>query len=91
MQDKDTKRLSRLVAILTSLQSKRLITATYLAEKFGVSVRTIYRDIRALEQSGVPIVTEDGKPTPKTGANRRNWQREKHSSGVSFELGRLCH
>jgi predicted DNA-binding transcriptional regulator YafY len=61
MQDKDTKRLSRLVAILTSLQSKRLITATYLAEKFGVSVRTIYRDIRALEQSGVPIITEDGK------------------------------
>jgi predicted DNA-binding transcriptional regulator YafY len=61
MQDNDTKRLSRLVAILTSLQSKRLITATFLAEKFGVSVRTIYRDIRALEQSGVPILTEDGK------------------------------
>lgn len=49
------------MAILTQLQTKRLSTATALAEKFGVSVRTIYRDIRALEASGVPIVTEEGK------------------------------
>lgn len=61
MNDNDTKRLSRLTAILTQLQTKRLITATTLADKFNVSVRTIYRDIRALEQSGVPIITEDGK------------------------------
>ena len=54
-------RLSRLTTIVTLLQSKRLITATYLAEKFQVSVRTIYRDIRTLEQSGIPIVTEEGK------------------------------
>ena len=57
----DTKRLSRLVAILTQLQTKRLVTATKLAEKFGVSTRTIYRDLKALEQAGVPILTEDGK------------------------------
>lgn len=38
-----------------------MITAPSLAEKFDVSVRTIYRDIRALEQSGVPIITEEGK------------------------------
>lgn len=61
MNDNDTKRLSRLTAILTQLQTKRLITATSLADKFNVSVRTIYRDIRALEQAGVPILTEDGK------------------------------
>lgn len=61
MHDNDTSRLSRLTAILNQLQSKRLVTATSLAEKFGVSVRTIYRDIRALEQSGVPVLTEDGK------------------------------
>ncbi len=54
-------RLSRLTAILTQLQSKRVVTATYLAEKHGVSVRTIYRDIRTLEKSGIPIVTEEGK------------------------------
>ncbi|SFT09091.1 helix-turn-helix transcriptional regulator [Sphingobacterium wenxiniae] len=61
MNDNDTKRLSRLTAILTQLQTKRLLTATELAAKFSVSVRTIYRDIRALEQAGVPIITEDGK------------------------------
>jgi len=32
-----------------------------LAEKYNVSVRTIYRDIRTLEQSGIPIITEEGK------------------------------
>lgn len=61
MDDNNTKRLSRLTAILTQLQTKRLLTATQLAEKFSVSVRTIYRDIRALEQAGVPIITEEGK------------------------------
>lgn len=54
-------RLARLTAILTQLQAKRLVTATELAGKHGVSVRTIYRDIRTLEQSGVPIVTQEGK------------------------------
>jgi predicted DNA-binding transcriptional regulator YafY len=38
-----------------------MITATNLAERFNVSIRTIYRDIRALEQAGVPIIVEDGK------------------------------
>lgn len=61
MNDYDLKRLSRLTAILTILQSKRLITAKELATKFDVSNRTIYRDIKALEQSGVPILTEEGK------------------------------
>lgn len=54
-------RLSRLTAILTQLQSKHIITATELAERHNVSVRTIYRDIRALEQSGIPVITEEGK------------------------------
>ena len=61
MQGDHIKRLSRLTAILTQLQSKRIVTATSLAEKYGVNVRTIYRDIKALEESGVPIVTEEGK------------------------------
>lgn len=61
MNDNDTKRLSRLIAILTQLQTKRLLTATELADKFLVSNRTIYRDIKALEQAGVPILTEEGK------------------------------
>lgn len=61
MNDNDTKRLSRLTAILTQLQTKRLLTATSLADRFNVSIRTIYRDIRALEHAGVPISMEEGK------------------------------
>lgn len=61
MSDNDTKRLSRITAILTILQTKRLLTASELANKFSVSNRTIYRDIKALEQAGVPILTEEGK------------------------------
>ncbi|TWJ02395.1 putative DNA-binding transcriptional regulator YafY [Mucilaginibacter frigoritolerans] len=61
MNDNDTKRLSRLIAILTQLQTKRLLTALELANKFAVSVRTIYRDIKTLQHAGVPILTEEGK------------------------------
>ena len=62
MNHNDIKRLSRLTTtILTQLQTKRILNSTTLAEKFEVSVRTIYRDIKALEKAGVPILTEDGK------------------------------
>jgi len=54
-------RLSRLTTIITQLQSKRIVTAKHLAEKHNVSIRTIYRDIRTLEKSGIPIVTNEGK------------------------------
>lgn len=53
--------LSRLISILTLLKSKRLLTANELAQKFDVSVRTIYRDIRKLEESGVPVTTIEGR------------------------------
>jgi predicted DNA-binding transcriptional regulator YafY len=53
--------LSRLISILTLLKSKRLITSTELAEKYDVSVRTIYRDIRKLEEAGVPVVAIEGR------------------------------
>ncbi|MCV2401592.1 YafY family transcriptional regulator [Marinomonas sp. C2222] len=61
MSDGDLKRISRLTAMTTRLQTKSLVTATELAEHFSVSVRTIYRDIRALEEAGVPIYVEEGK------------------------------
>jgi len=60
MEEKEKPRLSRLTAILIQLQSKRMITARQLAQKHNVSLRTIYRDIRTLEKSGIPIVTEEG-------------------------------
>ena len=59
--DSPKPRLSRLTAIMTQLQSKRLVTAKFLATKYNVSIRTIYRDIRTLESSGIPVVTEEGK------------------------------
>ncbi|MBX3254490.1 MAG: YafY family transcriptional regulator [Chitinophagaceae bacterium] len=61
MADTEVSRLSRLTAILTYLQSRRLVTATVIAKKFDVSIRTVYRDLRALELAGVPILTEEGK------------------------------
>jgi len=61
MHEKEKPRLSRLTAILTHLQSKRRLTAREIAEKYHVSIRTVYRDIRTLESSGIPIVTEEGK------------------------------
>jgi len=53
--------LSRLISILTLLKSKRLLTATELAQKYEVSVRTIYRDIRKLEEAGVPVIPIEGR------------------------------
>jgi len=57
----EVNRLSRLTAILIRIQTKRMITASELSQKFQVSKRTIYRDIKALENAGVPILTEEGK------------------------------
>ena len=61
MDYSETNRLSRLTAILIQFQTKKIITAFELSEKFEVSKRTIYRDIKSLEQAGVPIITEEGK------------------------------
>lgn len=54
------KRFDRIVAILIQLQSKKIVKAQELADRFEVSLRTIYRDIRTLEASGVPIASEAG-------------------------------
>ncbi|WP_273567596.1 helix-turn-helix transcriptional regulator [Maribacter halichondriae] len=53
--------LPRLISILTLLKSRRVLTATELSDKFDVSVRTIYRDIQKLIESGVPVITLEGR------------------------------
>lgn len=53
-------KISRLVEIITVLLNKKTVTASELAERFGVSVRTIYRDIDVLSSSGVPVYTTQG-------------------------------
>lgn len=60
MLDEAPKRFDRIVAILIQLQSKKIVKAQELADRFDVSLRTIYRDIRTLEASGVPIYSEAG-------------------------------
>lgn len=57
----EKSRLVRLTKITTQLQSKRLITAREIADKYGISIRTVYRDIKTLEESGIPITVEEGK------------------------------
>ena len=54
-------RIDRLFGILTLLQSKKHVPAEAIAEKFDISVRTVYRDVKALSESGIPISFEANK------------------------------
>ena len=54
-------RIDRLFSMLTLLQSKKFVPAEKIAEKFKISVRTVYRDIKALGESGIPISFEQHK------------------------------
>lgn len=53
-------RIDRLAAILIQLQSRRLVKAQDIADKFSISLRTVYRDMHALEEAGVPVIGEAG-------------------------------
>lgn len=53
-------KIERLSAILIQLQSKSVVRAQDIAERYGVSLRTVYRDINTLSEAGVPIAGEVG-------------------------------
>ncbi|HUQ96697.1 MAG TPA: YafY family protein [Chitinophagaceae bacterium] len=53
-------RIDRLAAILIQLQSRRLVKAQAIADKFSISLRTVYRDIHGLQEAGVPVIGEAG-------------------------------
>ncbi|SET16614.1 Predicted DNA-binding transcriptional regulator YafY, contains an HTH and WYL domains [Natronincola peptidivorans] len=53
-------KLDRLLSILVVLLRKERVQAKELAEMFDVSVRTILRDIDAIDLAGIPIVTYQG-------------------------------
>jgi len=53
-------RIDRLVAILIHMEGRRVTRAEDIADEFATSIRTVYRDIAALAEAGVPIVGEAG-------------------------------
>ncbi|WP_353625960.1 HTH domain-containing protein [Bacillus sp. JCM 19041] len=53
-------KLARLLGITMELLTKRRVTATDLAARFEVSIRTIYRDIELINQAGVPVASFSG-------------------------------
>ena len=62
-QGRDKKagaKLLRLLGILTLIQGHPQMTARRLAQRFGVTERTIYRDIETLSESGIPLYCDNG-------------------------------
>lgn len=56
------RRKSRMFAIAEALRARRTgVTAAQLAERFGVTLRTIYRDLEALQDAGMPIKADRGR------------------------------
>jgi predicted DNA-binding transcriptional regulator YafY len=53
-------RIDRVSAILIQLQSKKVIKAQHIADRFNISLRTVYRDIKSLEEAGIPVIGEAG-------------------------------
>ena len=53
-------RFDRITAILIQLQSRKIVKAQDLAERFEISLRTVYRDMNTLAEAGVPIIGEAG-------------------------------
>ncbi len=58
--NKELNRLDRISALLIQLQSRPVVKASEMAERFDVSLRTIYRDMRTLSEAGVPICGNSG-------------------------------
>jgi predicted DNA-binding transcriptional regulator YafY len=53
-------RFNRVTAIFIQLQSKKIVRAKDIADRFNVSIRTVYRDVQTLVEAGVPIGSEAG-------------------------------
>ncbi|GAB1463477.1 helix-turn-helix transcriptional regulator [Pedobacter sp.] len=54
-------RIDRLFGILILLQSKKYVSAESIANRFEISIRTVYRDVKALTEQGVPLSFEPNK------------------------------
>lgn len=51
-------RVDRLLGIITTLQTKKFVTAEKIAAKYNISVRTVYRDMKAIAEQGIPVSFE---------------------------------
>jgi predicted DNA-binding transcriptional regulator YafY len=54
-------RIDRLLGIITTLQSKKYLPAEKIAARFNISIRTVYRDIKAIGEQGIPVSFEQHK------------------------------
>ena len=54
-------RMDRLLGIVTLLQSKKYVPAEKIADKYNISVRTVYRDVKALVELGIPVSFEPNR------------------------------
>jgi predicted DNA-binding transcriptional regulator YafY len=54
-------RIDRLLGIILLLQSKKVVRSSDISEYFNISRRTVYRDINALSEVGVPLSAEPGE------------------------------
>ena len=53
--------LNRLLGMIYILMNRKTVTASELAERFEISVRTVYRDVETLSMAGIPVYTKKGK------------------------------
>lgn len=53
-------KIERMLTIIVMLLNRNRVTANELAQKFEVSVRTIYRDIETINLAGIPIISHSG-------------------------------
>lgn len=53
-------KFDRVISTLILLQTKKIIKASNISERFGISLRTVYRDISTLKNAGIPIIGDPG-------------------------------
>lgn len=53
-------KFDRVISTLILLQTKKILKASSISERFGISLRTVYRDISTLKNAGIPIIGDPG-------------------------------
>lgn len=53
-------KFDRVISTLILLQTKKIIKAIAISDRFGISLRTVYRDISTLKNAGIPIIGDPG-------------------------------